>query len=158
MAARSEGAHCSHGDYDQQRANKKVGGDEEGRSGVLYPAHIDQGEDEQDGEAEGEGVGFEPGKGRDQRTHTSRDADRRIENVVDHQRGGGQQAGIGPEILRRDRIAAASVRVRVDRLQVGNEDDDQQPNDCEADRHNVLNTSQAQRNKQGERSLWTIRR
>jgi hypothetical protein len=41
-------------------------------------------------------------------------------------------------------------------LQVGDEDDDQEPNDCGTDRHNVLNTSEAQWNKQRESSLWTI--
>ncbi len=58
MAPGGKGAHRSDDDHEQQRADEEVGGNEEGGAGVLDPAHIDQGEDEQDGEAERERVGF----------------------------------------------------------------------------------------------------
>ena len=124
-------------DHEQQRADEEVGGDEEGGARVLDPAHVDQREDKQDGKAERERVGFEPGEGRDQRAHTGGDADGRVENVVDHQRRGGQQAGVGAEVLRRDRVAAAAVGVGVDGLQVGDEDNNQQADDGEANGYDV---------------------
>jgi hypothetical protein len=49
-------------DHEQERAHEEVGGDEKDTPLVLNLAHISQGEDKQDSEAEGEGIGFEPGK------------------------------------------------------------------------------------------------
>jgi hypothetical protein len=57
-----EGAHRSDDDHEQQRADEEVGGDEEGGAGVLDAAHVDQGEDEQDGEAEASVWGWSRGK------------------------------------------------------------------------------------------------
>ena len=39
-------------------------------------------------------MGFVLAEGRDQRAHTGGDADGRVEDVVDHQRRGGEQVGI----------------------------------------------------------------
>jgi hypothetical protein len=55
------------------------------------------------------GKGAQPGEGRDQRAYARGDTYRGIEDVVDHQCRGGQQAGVRSEVLRRDRIAAAAV-------------------------------------------------
>ncbi len=60
--------------------------------------------------------GSRRGKGRDQRAHARGDADGRVEDVVDHQRRGGEQAGVRAEVLRRDGVAAAAVGVGVDGL------------------------------------------
>ncbi len=62
MAARGDHPHRSNEDHEQQRADEEVGGDEEGGTGVLDPAHVDQGEDEQDGEAQRERVRLERGE------------------------------------------------------------------------------------------------
>ena len=89
MAPGGENPHRSDNDHNQQRTDEKVGGNEEGGAGVLYPPHVDEGENEEDGKAERERVGLKRGKGGNQSSHPSRDADRRVEDVVDHQRRSG---------------------------------------------------------------------
>ena len=111
---------------------------------VLDAAHVDQREDEQDSEAEREDVRLEPRKRRNQRSYTRGDPDRRVQDVVDHQRRGGEQAGVRAQVLRGDRVAAAAVRIGIDGLQVGKVDDGQQADDGEADGHDVLQCPRGQ--------------
>jgi hypothetical protein len=55
---------------------------------------------------------------RGQSRDPGRDPDRDIQHIIDHQRGGGEQAGIGPEIFLGNGIRAAIARIRLDRLPV----------------------------------------
>ena len=65
-------------------------------------------------------------EGRDQRGHAGGDADRDGQDVADQQRrAGGQRRQLAEVVLGHD-VAAAAVRVGLDRLPVGDADDDQQ--------------------------------
>ena len=150
MAVGGEGADRSDDDDEQQGADEEVSGDEEGGAGVLDAAHVDEGEDEQDGEAEGERVRLKRGERGDQRSDAGGDADRGVEDVVDHERGGGEQAGDLAEVLGGDRVAAAAVGIGVDGLEVGEEDDGEQDDDGEADGDDVCDAGDAEGNEQGE--------
>jgi hypothetical protein len=78
------GSKCAYGSNDyheQQCADEEVRGNKEGRASVLNSAHVDQGEDEQYGEAERERVGLELREGGDQRSNTRRDPDGGVENM-----------------------------------------------------------------------------
>ena len=139
MASGGESAHRSDDDHEQQRADEEIGGDEEGRAGVFDAAHVDQGEQQQNGEAEGQRVGLEHRKRGNQRSDTRGDADCGVEDVVDHQRRGGEQAGMLTQVLRGDRVAATTVRIGINGLEVGDVDDRKQEDDGEADGYDVLN-------------------
>ncbi len=89
MSASRENPHRSNHNHKQQRADEKVSRDEESTACILDAAHVDQRKDEQDSEAERERVRLQPRKGRNQRSHSRRDADSRVEYVVDHKRRGG---------------------------------------------------------------------
>ena len=77
---------------------------------------------------------MQPRHRRGQRADPGGDADRDVQDVVDHQRGGGEEAGIGPEILARDGVGAAICRVGADSLPVGRKQHRQQHQDGDHDR------------------------
>ena len=156
MAVGENRANGSDDDDEEQRADEEVGGDEEGRAGVLGAAHVDEGEDGEDEQAEGERVWLELGEGGDQRADACGDADGGVQDVVDHERGGGEKAGGFAEVLCGDGIAAAAVGIGVDRLAVGEVDDGQKADDGEADGDDVRDAGQAERDEQGERGFGAI--
>src|SRR6202041_3513051 len=92
MAVRKERVDGSDEDDDQQRSDEEVSGNEECPAGVFYSAQVDDGEDEEDEKAEREGVGLQGGEGRDQCADSGGDSYGYVEDVVDHQRGCGEEA------------------------------------------------------------------
>jgi hypothetical protein len=93
----------------------------------------------------------------DERAHASRDADSRGEDVVNHERRGGEKSRIGAEILRRDGIGATPAWVGVDGLTIREEDDDEQDDDGERDGHDVVHAEDAERDEESERRFWSVR-
>ena len=152
----SYGAESPNDDDEEQRADEEVGGDEKGGASVVDAAHIDQGQDGKDCEAEQEGVGLKAGDCGDEGSDACGDADRGGEDVVDHEGGCGEEAGALAEVLAGYGVAAAAVGVGVDGLEVGEEDDDQQPEDGEADRYDVGDAGDAERDKEGEGGFRTV--
>ena len=61
-------------------------------------------------------------------------ADRDVEDIVDHDAGGGQKAGVHAEVFLGDRVGAAADRIGFDGLPVGDEQDRQQGEDDQHDR------------------------
>ena len=156
VAAGGDGADGSDDDHEKQRPDEEVRGDEEGRAGVLDSAHIDERENQQDREAEAEGVGLEARDCGHEGTNAGGYADGRIQDVVDHERGGGEQPRLLPEILGGDGVAATPVRVGIDGLAVGEEDDREQADDREGDGDDLLDACEAERDEQGEGGFGAV--
>ena len=97
------------------------------------------------------------GHGGHQRAHAGGNAYTHIQQVVQHKRRGSQQAHAAPQVFARDRVGAATVRVGIDRLPVGEVHNRQQKNDDEADGHDISQPGGTQRNQQRQRCLRPVR-
>ena len=157
MTAADDCLEEAHADDNEQRADEEIGGNDKCAAGLADAAHVYEGKQEQDAEADGESV-FLQGAGvdGDERPHAGRDADCRGEHIVDHERRCGEQAGIGAEVLRRNGVGAASLGICIDRLPVGKEDDDEQDDDGERDRDDVAHTHQTKRDEERQGCFWAV--
>ncbi len=135
------------GDHEQQRADKEVRRDQKSNAGIFDASHVNQRQGEQDEQAERQHVRLQPRKGRHQGTDTSRDTNGGVEDVVDHQRRGGKQAGVVAQVLAGDRVAAAAVGVGLNRLAVAEINDGQQADDGKADGDDVRDSQDTQWNQ-----------
>ena len=70
---------------------------------------------------------------RGERGHTGGDADGNGDDIAEEQRGAGGEGRQLPEIVLGDDVGAATRRVRLDRLPVGDTDDQEQGDDARAD-------------------------
>ena len=147
VATTDGGMEKSHGDDDQQGAEKQIGRDEEDDAGIADSAHVDHCEQQQDDEADLKGVRLQPGHGRNERAHARGDPDRGGEDVVNHERRGGEQACAIAEILTCDGERATPVRIGFDRLGVGEVEDDEQDEDGGGDGEDEVNACQAERDE-----------
>ena len=111
---------------------------------------------DQHAQAQLQGVRLQAGNGGDQRAYAGRDAHRRGQDVVDHQRRRGQQSRAVAQVFGGHGVRAATLRIGLDRLPVAEVDDDQQDDDRAAHGDDVVHASQAERNEQGERGLGTV--
>jgi len=115
------GPDCLGNSENQQPAktgDKKVGRYRKDDAGFERAAQVDKCDQRQHGEAQFEGVGMELRRGRGQSRDPGRDADRDIQHIVYHQRGGGEQAGITAEVFLGYRVGAAIARIGLDGLPV----------------------------------------
>ena len=125
--------------------------DDKSAAGLADAAHVHQGEQEQDAEADGERVLLKaPGSTEIERAHARRDADRGGEHIVDHEGGCSEQT--------RDRCRGSPTRqcksrpvgICIDRLTVGEEDDDEQDDDRDRDGHDVVDAKQTKWDEEGQ--------
>jgi hypothetical protein len=93
-------------------------------------------------------VFLQRGHGGNQRAHAGRNAHGRGQNVIHHQRGGGQQSGPHAQVFAGDRVRSAALRIRHDGLAVGEVYDGEQDDDAEADGYDVSHPSHSQRNQE----------
>ena len=78
------------------------------------------------------------GQRRGHRSHAGRDAHRRGQDVIDHQRGCGKQTCFFPQVLRCHGVAAAAARVCGNGLPIAKIDDHQQDQNGRNDGNQVL--------------------
>ena len=146
------------GDHRQQRSDEQVRGRHEHQPGFAQAAEVDQRDRGQDAQAQRQGMRQQRGHGGNQRAHAGGNADGDVEDVVDHQGGAGQQARKVPQVLARHGERSAAAGVRFDGLAVREVDDGQQPDDPQAERHDVMAAQFAQRPQNGERGLRPVSR
>ena len=72
---------------------------------------------------------------RRQRGDAGGDRDRDRQDVIRQERRGGRQAGQRPEVVARDDVRAATVRIGRDRLAIADDDDGEDDDDRDGDRH-----------------------
>ena len=89
-------------------------------------------------EAESDRVRRKLGNGRRDGEHARGDRHRGGQDVVGEERGGGDEPGGGAEVLLRDDVRPAAVRIRVDRLAVREHHDREQRRDHDRDRHDQV--------------------
>jgi hypothetical protein len=105
----------AHGDHDQQRCRKHVGGNHEHDAGVVHAAHVHDGENEPvRSRQSSQRVRLQTGHSGDQRAHAGRNANGRSQYVVDHQRRRRQQSRALAQVLAGHRVGSAA---RADRPQ-----------------------------------------
>src|SRR5208282_5444690 len=93
---------------------------------------------DEDAEAKRQRVRVQRRHRRNQRRHARGNADRDVEDIVDHDARGRQKAGVHAEVFLGDRVSAAADRIGFDGLPVGDEQDRQQSED---DQHSSLRAS-----------------
>src|SRR5262244_1521011 len=144
-------------DGEQQRADKEIRGNDEDSAGLADSTQVHQREQHENAEAQREGVRLEIRDRRHQRTDPGGDTDRGGENVVEHEGGGSEQAGKGAEILRGNRIGTAPARIGSNGLAIGKINNREQRDDAGADRYDVGDTCESQRNQERESGFGTVR-
>ncbi len=112
-----------------QRRDEQVRRQQEREPRLARAPQVDEREERQDRQAQSERVRQERRDRRDERADARGDADRDVEDVVERERGAGEQRPALPEVLLRDRVRAAAVRVRGDGLPVREVDDEQDGDD-----------------------------
>jgi hypothetical protein len=118
--------YAGHGQQDEHDRHESVCGHREHAAGLLHPAQVDDGEQDDQAEGQGHRVGHEHGHRRGDRGDARDDRDGDGQHVVDEQRAGRDESGPGAEVPAADRVGPAAVRIGVARLPVGGDDDDQQ--------------------------------
>ncbi len=141
---------------DEQGAKKEIGRNHEDSAGLFDAAQIHDGDQEQNPETYRQSVGLQRRNGRHQRADAGRDSNGGGEHVIDHQRGGGQQARAFADVLARHGVGSATARVRIDGLAIREIDDGEQENDGAADGHDVGDAQRAERDQDGERRFRTV--
>src|SRR6516165_1183920 len=81
--------------HKNEATDKQVGGRHEGESGFTQTPKVEESEQEQYREAEKERITLQQRKRGDKRTDPSRDANRYVQCIIDHQRRGGKKTGVG---------------------------------------------------------------
>jgi hypothetical protein len=158
VAARCHRLSDPNGKNQQKGSDVDIGRQRENASRIGRAAKIDKRDQQQDPEAERERVGVQRRNRGDQRADAGRDADCNIEHVVDHQRRSGEQAGVGAEVVLRDDIGAAVVRIGANGLPIRGEQDQQQHHDRRHDPADMGRACGPDRNEDCECRLGSVRR
>jgi len=143
-------------DGEQQRADKEIRGNDEDSAGLADSTQVHQRQQHENPEAQREGVRLEIRERGHQRTDPSGDSDRGGENVVKHEGGGGEQSRKGAEILRGNCVGAAPARIGGNGLAIGKINNREQRDDAGADRYDVGDTCESQRNQERESGFGTV--
>ena len=112
MACAATARYGAHGDHDSSVPTKRYVGIRKATPVSLTPRILTSVRISRMSEAERQRVRLQLREGRHQGADAGRDADRRVEDVVDHQRRGGEQSGVVAQVLAGHRVAAAAVRDR----------------------------------------------
>jgi len=158
MATTQRDANQSAGNGDEQGAHKEVGGQHEGNAGVAESAKIEQGDDDENAEADADGVRLQGRNGGDQRAHSGGDTYRGGEDVVGEEGGSGEQAGKNAKVETGDGVGAAAHRICRDGLEIGKVNDDQQGDDRGANGNDVVQAQETERDQQAECGFGAISR
>ena len=157
MSMAGDGVEEADGNDNEQRTDEQIGRDEEDDAGIADAAHVDEGEQQQNKQADLECVRLEGGYGGNERADAGGDPDRCGEDVVDHERRSGEQTRAIAEVLTGDGEGATTVRIGFDSLGVGEIEDDEQDENCRGDGTDEVNAAEAERNEQGEGGFGPVR-
>ena len=141
---------------DQYRQADDVGvhGRREQPTRLLRAAQVGEHDEQQRDETELDAIRTQDRErrrdGGDARGHRHRDR----EYVVDQQRRTGHQRCVGSEVLAAHHVRATTARVRVDRLPIAGDHDQQQDGDHDRDRHQVVERRQTRNRDEHEQDLF----
>ncbi len=154
--AAGDAAHDAHHHHDQHRGHEAVGREGEEEAGLPHAAQVHQGEKHEHQQADRHLVRLQRGHGRRQGQHARHDAHRHGEHVVNQQRRGGHEAGVRAQVLAGHDVGPAAVRVGVDGLPVGEDDDGQQGGDGHRDGDDQVGRRQRGGHQDGQRGLGGV--
>ncbi len=157
MAAAHHHPHNPSGDRDEQRAHKKIRRNCECRPRLAHAAKIENGNHDQNSHAQRNRVRQQRRNRRNQRAHSRGNTHRGRQDVIREQRRGRQQSRRRAQVKPRHRIGAATRGIRGDGLPVGKIYDHQQRDNGRANRDDIVNAQQPQRNQKAERRFRPVR-
>ena len=158
MTARKKRLEQAHEDGSEQRSCEQISWGHEDQPGIAHAAEIDQGDEHQDSEADGQGVGLQARRHRDKRADTSGNPNRDRQHVINHERRCSQKARGDAEVLSRDGVGASAAGIGLDRLPVREINDGQEDDDARADGNHVSDSRRAKRDQQRESGFGTVSR
>ena len=147
MTSRHERLEYANCNETQKAGDKNIRGQQEYAACLLHSAQIDNGDENENPQTQAQRLALQRRHRRNQRAHSSRDADCRSEHVIDHERRRSQQAGSLTQIFRRDRVRAAAVWIGRNRLPVGEVHDAEQDHDADRNRPYIDSARHAQRDQ-----------
>jgi hypothetical protein len=136
--------------------DEQIRGPHERQAGRADATHIDQGEQHKDGQTQRERVRQQRRNRGDDSADPGRYGHGGVQDVVDRERRRRDQARQLAEVLMGDGERAAAVRVRADGLPVRHIDDQQQPDQAQADRHNPSRACVSRHEQNGECRFRTV--
>src|SRR5260370_5483 len=145
------------GNDDEQRAQEEIGGHHEGDAGFAHTEQVDDGDDEEDAAAKGNGMPLQGRNREDQRADAGRDAHGSGKNVIREQGRGGQKTRTRSEVEARYGVGTASAGIRSDGLAIREIDDEKQRDDGGADGNDVVQAEKAEGNEQGQHGFGARR-
>ena len=157
MAASENGLEHANGNRGQQRADEQIGGNHEEDPGLTDAAQVHQRDYGQNANTDYNRVRLKTRDGRDKGAYSGGNSHGHDENVVNHQRSCGEQAGKRAQIFRGHGVGTASARIRRDGLTIGEVHDGQQHDDAEADGNDIGNSRGAERDQKRESRLGPVR-
>ena len=142
----------------QQRDDKEIGRCHERQPRFANPAQVDDRDQHQNRQTERQRMGLQNRQRRDQCPDPRRNADGHDQHVVQQERRRGKQARGRAQVVLGDRVRPAPLRIRRDRLAIGEVDDDQEHDDQRADRPDVRHPGRAERYQERQRGLRPVSR
>ena len=145
-------------EHREETRREEIGRQAEKDAGFPRSPQIHEGEHRQRSQAKHEGVRMQLRDRGHQRADSGRDPHGDIEDVIEHESGGGQQPNSGSEVLSRDRVRAAAVRIGRDGLPIGEIEDAQQQEDHQADRADIGQPDGSERKEDRQGGFRPVRR
>ena len=127
------GADQTERDHADDADQEEVGRHGEDAARFPNPAQVEQRHQDDESQTERDPMVAELRHRRGQRGHAGGDADRHGDDVAEQERGAGGQGRQLPKVVLGHDVGAAARRVRLDRLPVGDADDQEQGDDAHPD-------------------------
>ncbi len=108
MPVAEENANDSSGNHDEQSANEEISGNHKGSAGVVDSAQVENGDDQENSEAERNGVRLQRRNRGDECADSRGDANGGGEDVIGEQGRGGEKSRENAEIETRHGVRAAT--------------------------------------------------
>ena len=137
MASGGQRLYHADADQPQQARDENIRGQQKHASALGNPTQINDGDEQQNSQTEPQRLRLQRRHGGNQRADASRNSHCGGEHIIDHQRSGRQQSGVGAEVLAGNGVRASALRIRGDRLPVREVHDAEQHHDAQSDRPDI---------------------
>src|SRR5271157_1599250 len=156
MSAAEENTNHACDDGDQQGTDKKIGGKREGQASIAHATEIDDGDDDQNADADRNGVRQQGRNGGDQGADSRGNAYGGGEDIVGEERGCGKQGCGRAQVEARHGVRAAAGGIGGDGLAIREVHDYEQRDDGGTDGNDVANAKKAERNQKAESGFRAV--
>ena len=143
-------------DHRRHRQDEQQRRDREDLRRLRDAPQVQAGDEGEHGQAQPDPGAIEHGERGVEGLDAGRHADGRVQHVVDDQRRGGDQAGLGAQVRLGHGVRAAAVGKRRDHLAVGHHEHGEQDDDRAGDRQRVVQGGGAGRDQDDEDGLGAV--